>query len=156
MHKVRKPLAHWKDRKYKDSAVSPWLRRPLSPPISSKGSPVCSNVAVSSWRALSAASGNDVDTTKVPVHHGDFFACYERSDSNTLFQADRIGYDAAMEWVENAPARVHCEAAGPAVSAPSGCYDTQPTPFRLHTGKKCPTLESPGSNDQRQRTSSMT
>ena len=26
---------------------------------------------------------------KVPVHHGDFFACYERSDSNTPVQADR-------------------------------------------------------------------
>ena len=56
---------------------------------------------------------------KVPVHHGDFFACYERSDSNTPFQADRIGYDVAMEWVANAPAPVHSEAAGPTVSVPS-------------------------------------
>ena len=56
---------------------------------------------------------------KVPVHHGDFFACYERNDCNTPFQADRIGYDAAMEWVANAPAPLHSEAAGPTVSAPS-------------------------------------
>ena len=40
-------------------------------------------------------------------------------DSNTPFQADRIGYDVAMEWVANAPAPVHSEAAGPTVSAPS-------------------------------------
>ena len=56
---------------------------------------------------------------KVPVHHGDVFACYERNDCNTPFQADRIGYDAAMDWVANAPAPVHSEAAGPAVSVPS-------------------------------------
>ena len=48
---------------------------------------------------------------KVPVHHGDFFACYRRSDSNTPFQTDRIGSDAAME-------AVHSEAAGSTVSAP--------------------------------------
>ena len=30
---------------------------------------------------------------KAPVHHGDFFACYERSDSNTPFQADRTVSD---------------------------------------------------------------
>ena len=37
-------------------------------------------------------------TPQGAVHHGDFFACYERSDSNTPFQADRVGSDAAMEW----------------------------------------------------------
>ena len=56
---------------------------------------------------------------KVPVHHGDVFACYERNDCNTPFQADRIGYDAAMERVANAPAPVHSEAAEPTVSVPS-------------------------------------
>ena len=54
---------------------------------------------------------------KVSVHHGDFFACYERNNSNTPFQADRIGYDAAMERVANAPAPVHSEAVEPPVSA---------------------------------------
>ena len=36
---------------------------------------------------------------KVSVHHGDVFACYERNNCNTPFQADRIGHDAAMERV---------------------------------------------------------
>ena len=56
---------------------------------------------------------------KVPVHHGDFFACYERSDSNTPFQADRIETDVAQGWVANAPAPVHGEAAGSTALAPS-------------------------------------
>ena len=56
---------------------------------------------------------------KVPVHHGDFFACYERSDSNTPFQADRIETDVAQEWVANAPTSVHSEAAGSTALAPS-------------------------------------
>ena len=34
---------------------------------------------------------------KVSVHHGDVFACYERNNCNANFQADRIGYEAAME-----------------------------------------------------------
>ena len=55
---------------------------------------------------------------KVSVHHGDFFACYERNDCNTPFQVDRIGYEAAMEWVANAPAQAHSEAAGPSESEP--------------------------------------
>ena len=54
---------------------------------------------------------------KVSVHHGDFFACYERNNSNTPFQDDRIGYDAAMERVTNASAPVHSESVGPPVSA---------------------------------------
>ena len=53
---------------------------------------------------------------KVSVHHGDFFACYERNNINTPFQADRIGHDAAMERVANAPAPVHSEAVEPPVS----------------------------------------
>ena len=56
---------------------------------------------------------------KVPVHHGDFFACYERSDSNTPFQADRIETDVAQVWVANAPTSVHSEAAGSTALAPS-------------------------------------
>ena len=56
---------------------------------------------------------------KVPVHHGDFFACYERSDSNTPFQADRIETDVAQGWVANAPTSVHSEAAGSTALAPS-------------------------------------
>ena len=56
---------------------------------------------------------------KVPVHHGDFFACYERSDSNTPFQADRPMTDIAQGWIANAPAPVHSEAAGSTMSAPS-------------------------------------
>ena len=56
---------------------------------------------------------------KVPVHHGDFFACYERSDSNTPFQADLPMTDIAQGWIANAPAPVHSEAAGSTMSAPS-------------------------------------
>ena len=53
---------------------------------------------------------------KVSVHHGDVFASYERNNCNTPFQADRIGHDAAMERVPNAPAPVHSEAVEPPVS----------------------------------------
>ena len=56
---------------------------------------------------------------KVPIHHGDFFACYERSDSNTPFQADRIETDVAQGWVANAPISVRGEAAGSTALAPS-------------------------------------
>ena len=55
---------------------------------------------------------------KVSVHHGDVFACYERNNCNTPFQADRIGYEVAMEWVANAPAQAHSEAAGPSETVP--------------------------------------
>ena len=55
----------------------------------------------------------------MPVHHGDFFACYERSDSNTPFQADRPETDIAQGWVANAPTSVHSEAAGSTTLAPS-------------------------------------
>ena len=49
----------------------------------------------------------------------DFFACYERSDSNTPFQADRIETDVAQELVTNAPTSVHGDAAGSTALAPS-------------------------------------
>ena len=52
------------------------------------------------------------------VHHGDVFACYERNNCNTPFQADRIGYEVAMERVANAPAQAHSEAAGPSETVP--------------------------------------
>ena len=55
---------------------------------------------------------------KVSVHHGDVFACYERNNCNTPFQADRIGYEVAMERVANAPAQAHSEAAGPSETVP--------------------------------------
>ena len=53
---------------------------------------------------------------KVSVHHGDVFACYERNNCNTPFQADRIGHDAAMERVANAPAPEPSEAVDPVAS----------------------------------------
>ena len=46
------------------------------------------------------------------------FACYERNNCNTPFQADRIGYEVAMERVANAPAQAHSEAAGPSETEP--------------------------------------
>ena len=55
---------------------------------------------------------------RVSVHHGDVFACYERNNCNTPFQAARIGYEVAMEWVANAPAQAHSEAAGPSETVP--------------------------------------
>ena len=55
----------------------------------------------------------------MPVHHGDFFACYERSDSNTPFQADRPETDVAQGKVSNGPTSVHGEAAGSTTLAPS-------------------------------------
>ena len=53
------------------------------------------------------------------AHHGDFFACYERSDSNTPFQADRTETDVAQEMVANALKSVHSVAAGSTTLAPS-------------------------------------
>ena len=53
---------------------------------------------------------------KVSVHHGDVFACYERNNCNTPFQADRIGHDAAMQRVANAPAPEPSEAVEPLAS----------------------------------------
>ena len=53
---------------------------------------------------------------KVSVHHGDVFACYERNNSNTPFQADRVGHDAAMERVAQPPAPEPSEAVEPLAS----------------------------------------
>ena len=50
---------------------------------------------------------------RVPVHHGDVFACYERNNSHTPFQADRVEYDAAKERVAAAPESEPIEAAEP-------------------------------------------
>ena len=55
---------------------------------------------------------------KVSVNHGDFFA-YERSDSNTPFQADLSETDLAQESVQNLPTPLHGEAAGSTAPAPS-------------------------------------
>ena len=52
---------------------------------------------------------------RVPVHHGDVFACYERNNPHTPFQADRVEYDAAKERVAAepiAPERSNLEAVG--------------------------------------------
>ena len=48
---------------------------------------------------------------RVSVHHGDVFACYERNNSHTPFQADRVEYDAAKERVAAAPGSELIEAA---------------------------------------------
>ena len=53
---------------------------------------------------------------RVSVHHGDVFACYERNSSNTPFQADRVGHDAAMERVAHAPAPQPSETVEPHAS----------------------------------------
>ena len=53
---------------------------------------------------------------KVSVHHGDVFACYERNNCNTPFQADRVEHDAAMERVANALAPEPSEAVEPLAS----------------------------------------
>ena len=50
---------------------------------------------------------------RVSVHHGDVFACYERNNFHTPFQADRVGYDAAKERVAAAPESEPIEAAEP-------------------------------------------
>ena len=65
------------------------------------------------------------------VHHGDVFACYERNNCNTNFQADRIGYEAAMERVANAPAQAHSEAAGPSETEPVVPYAAGATRFGI-------------------------
>ena len=50
---------------------------------------------------------------RVSVHHGDVFACYERNNPHTPFQADRVEYDAAKERVAAAPESELIEAAEP-------------------------------------------
>ena len=49
---------------------------------------------------------------KVSVHHGDFFACYERRDSDDPFTADRPEPEGAQEWDANAPTTGPSDAAG--------------------------------------------
>ena len=51
--------------------------------------------------------------TRLSVHHGDVFACYERNNFHTPFQADRVEYDAAKERVAAAPESEPIEAAEP-------------------------------------------
>ena len=50
---------YWKDRISRKTCRSPWRRRLLSLPISSKGSPVCSNVGEPAFWVVSAASATD-------------------------------------------------------------------------------------------------
>ena len=57
---------------------------------------------------------------KVPVHHGDFFACYERSASASPSQVDRLATDIDQGWVANAPMLLPGEEAGFAPSLPTG------------------------------------
>ena len=52
----------------------------------------------------------------VSVHHGDVFACYERNNCNTPFQADRVVHEAAMERVVNASPSDPSEAVEPLAS----------------------------------------
>ena len=56
---------------------------------------------------------------KVSVHHSDVFACYERNNFNTPFQADRVGHDAAMERVAQPSAPEPSEAVEPPASGSS-------------------------------------
>ena len=60
---------------------------------------------------------------KVMVHQVNFFACYERCDSNPLLLADRPVTDVAQGWVatvhSNAPMLVPSEAAGSTTLLPS-------------------------------------
>ena len=55
---------------------------------------------------------------KVMVHQGDFFACYERCDSNPLSLDDRPITDVDQGWVANAPMPVPREATRSTTSLP--------------------------------------
>ena len=73
------------------------------------------------------------------VHQGDFFACYERCDSNPQLLADRPVTDVAQGWVANAPLLVPSEAAGSTTSTPlvgdaagSAQTNVSPEPSTLH------------------------
>ena len=57
---------------------------------------------------------------RVSVHHGDFFACYERCECTPLLLEDHPPADTAQEWVANAPLQLPGEATGPAPSEPMG------------------------------------
>ena len=56
---------------------------------------------------------------KVSVHHGDFFACYERCASTPPSQADRPITDIDQGWVANAPMLIPSDDAGFAPSVPT-------------------------------------
>ena len=76
---------------------------------------------------------------KVMVHQGDFFACYERCDSNPLLLADRPVTDVAQGWVANAPMLVPSEAAGsttllPSVGDAAGSAQNNASPTFENTG----------------------
>ena len=47
---------------------------------------------------------------RVSVHHGDFFACYERCECTLLLLEDHPPTDTAQEWVANAPLQLPGEA----------------------------------------------
>lgn len=49
---------------------------------------------------------------KVSVHHGDYFACYERCDSNSPIQGDLPEADLAPESAQDVPTLSQGEAAG--------------------------------------------
>ena len=49
---------------------------------------------------------------RVSVHHGDFFACYERCDYTPLLLADHPTTDIAQIWGATAPLQIPSEAAG--------------------------------------------
>ena len=57
---------------------------------------------------------------RVSVHHGDFFACYERGECTPLLQEDHPSTDIAQGWVANAPSQVHGDEAGSVQSVPLG------------------------------------
>ena len=76
---------------------------------------------------------------KVMVHQRDFFACYERCDSNPLLLADRPVTDVAQRWVANAPMLVPSEAAGsttllPSVGDAAGSAQNNASPTFENTG----------------------
>ena len=56
---------------------------------------------------------------KVSVHHGDFFACYERCDSNSPCPSGLPATDIAQEVEPIVPTPLHGEAAGSTAPAPS-------------------------------------
>jgi len=52
------------------------------------------------------------------VHQGDFFACYERCDSNPLSLDDRLITDVDQGWVATAPMTVPSDATQSTTSLP--------------------------------------
>ena len=56
---------------------------------------------------------------RVSVHHGYFFACYERGEGTPLLQEDQPTTDIAQGWVANAPSQIHGDEAGSVQSVPT-------------------------------------